>query len=181
MSQSNPLFRLIHALYRLEKLSTKDVLDFSLKDIKKEISKGFEKFSYRESLKMEQAWANKGIDRDSFAIPISLLSLRGDLSLCEACHFGYPVSMFKYIKGKNYLSLSLMFYGDNSGKYFIKTNNDQIGKLFLNELYLTSLGDNILNDERECPMKGSNYELKCDNCKLKFAKKFCKISGMLKT
>ena len=42
-----------------------------------------------------------------------------------------------------------------------KVKNDLIGEDFLDQLYLTSLGDNILNGEKQCPFKGSNYEVEC--------------------
>ena len=118
-------------------------------------------------------------------LPISLLPLRVHTKYadCLGPH-GFPVPAFKYFREgqkPNRFFLSLAIYGNNSNKFFIKATKDQVGQSFLNDLYFTSLGDNLVRKNKECPFKGSNYEVECKSCTLKFAKKLCKKSGMVKT
>ena len=58
----------------------------------------------------------------------------------------------------------------------IKISRDFIA----DEPFVMYLGDNILNEIKECPVKGSNYEVECKNCTISpHAKKYCKKSGMV--
>lgn len=177
---TNPLWRLADALFRLKDFTTEDIKNRSLNYFKKQISSDFANFSYYESLKEEQQNSLDNFKKEFFKYPISLLSMRGELSLTKYVYLSFPVSMVKYIKGLKQLSPSLQING-NKNDYFIKVCNDDIGRSFLYEFYLTSLGDNIIRNKHECPLKGSNYELSCNNCNLKFARKYCKNSGMIKT